>query len=129
MLNLFTKQGILRTDFTDAETVEIAALDPQRRLALDKLIDASDKNQISEAALKTEEANLKQTMADQNTAAREVERVTPKRSHHDLYLAHVKKIPPAPPTDEQIAAEAAVDVATEALAIARDALDHALAHM
>jgi len=58
MLNLFTKQGILRTDFTDAETVEIAALDPQRRLALDKLIAAAEHNEAVEAALKNGEAML-----------------------------------------------------------------------
>ena len=119
-MNIFDKKGQLDLAGLDKE---IAALDPARRLALDKLIAAAEHSSAAEAALKNEESTVKIAMTTQAEAAREVERVTPKRGHHDLYLAHVKKILPAPPSDEQLAAEAALDAATEALAISRDALE------
>jgi hypothetical protein len=124
-ITIFTKQGAIRDDFNDDERREIAALDPVRRLALDSLIEAAERNTATEAALKNVEQNLKSVLAKQAEAAREVERVTPKRSHHDLYLHMVKKIAPAAPTAEQLAAEAALDAATEALAVSRDDTDAA----
>jgi hypothetical protein len=125
MLNPFDRRGQLRTDFSDEETRQIAALEPLPRQALDKLIATAKNTQIAEAALKTEEISLKQAVANQAEAAREVARVTPKRTHHDLYLHQVKHIEPAPPSDAQLAAEAAVDATAETLAIARDAVDAA----
>jgi hypothetical protein len=125
LTTLFTKQGALRTDFTDAETTEIGALDPARRKAFDKLVASAKHNETAEAALKTEEDNLKQAMVDQNTAARDIERTALKLTHHDLFRHHVKKIPLPSPTLEQIAAEATAMQAAENLALARDALDSA----
>jgi hypothetical protein len=121
MLTLFTKTGALRTDFNDEETRQIAALDPQRRLALDKLIAAAERNAAAEASLKNEEAALKNALVEQTEAAREVERVSRKPSHHDNFLFHVRHIMPPPPSDAQVAAEAQVEKTAEALAIQRDA--------
>jgi hypothetical protein len=120
-ITIFTKRGEVRTDFSDEETREIAALDPPRRLALDKLISASGAASAAEATLKTEELNLKQALANQAQAAREVERVSRKPSHHDNFLFHVRHIAPPPPSDAQVAAEAQVEKTAEALAIQRDA--------
>jgi hypothetical protein len=121
-MNIFDKKGQL--DLTGLDE-EIAALTPDRHRALDLLISASGAASAAEAALKNEEAAVKTAMAAQAEAAREVERVSRKPTHHDLFLAHVKKIAPPPPSDAQIAAEAAVDVTAEALAISRDAFDAA----
>jgi len=121
-MNIFDKKGQLDLRGLDEE---IAALTPDRHRALDLLISASGAASAAEAALKTEEGAVKTAMATQAEAARESERTARKFSHHDNYLAVVKKIPmPAPTPEHQVAARA-LDVATEQLAIVRDALDQA----
>ncbi len=86
-ITIFTKQGAIRDDFTEAELSEIASLSEAERTALDKLIAASKAATAAEAALKNEDNAVKTAMATQAQAAREVERVTPKLTHHSLYSA------------------------------------------
>lgn len=120
--SVFNKRG--QVDLTGLDD-KIAALDPVRRKALDHLVLVGAENEHAEADLKAAEIAVKEAAKAAANAKRDLEAATPRPTHHDLYLAHVKKRKPAPPTPQAIKAAKAVAAAEEAHAIALDNLDQA----
>jgi hypothetical protein len=124
------KTGKVRDDLNESELAELAALPASKQQIIADLQRCGRDGEESEATLRAANIALADAMKARNLAQSEHTQNLPKLSHHTLWLKTVKGIDP--PVDAAMVergkiTKAELDAREEALSIARDNADLALA--